>query len=122
MLSKANQDFQFTLNVCDNTTSFIIIRYIYIGQIRRAELKDLSNNYVYNVKCIKIHEDYMVSGYGFDVALVKLAIRPAIFEPWKVWPACLPCQGDRVDMGKECFITGRFHFGLVYVVLVLSLQ
>ena len=85
-------------------------------------MKDSSNEYVYDVKCVKIHEDYMVSGYGFDVALVKLAIRPAIFEPWKVWPACLPCQGDRVDMGKECFITGRFHFGLVYVVLVLSLQ
>jgi len=78
---------------------------VVLGQIRRAELKDLSNNYVYNVKCIKIHEDYMVSGYGFDVALVKLA-RPAIFEPRKVWPACLPSQGDRVDIGKECFITG----------------
>lgn len=53
----------------------------------------------------------MVSGYGFDVALVKLT-RPAIFEPRKVWPACLPRQGDRVDIGKECFITGRAHFAL----------
>ena len=47
----------------------------------------------------------MVSGDGFDVALVKLA-RPVIFEPAKVWPACLPSQGDRVAIGQECFITG----------------
>lgn len=58
----------------------------------------------------------MVSGDGFDVALVKLA-RPAIFEGGKVWPACLPRQGYRVGIGKECFITGGSHFGLVVVIL-----
>ena len=68
-------------------------------------MNDSSNKNVYDVKCIKIHENYMVNGDGFDVTLVKLA-RPAIFEPGKVWPACLPSQGDRVAIGKECFITG----------------
>lgn len=76
-----------------------------LGQIKRVEGKVSSNKYVYDVKCIKIHEDYMVSGYSYDIALVKLA-RPAIPEPGKVWPACLPSQGVRVDIGKECFITG----------------
>ena len=68
-------------------------------------MNESSSKYVYDVKCIKIHESYMVSGDGFDVALVKLG-RPVIFEPTKVWPACLPSQGDRVAIGKECFITG----------------
>ena len=74
-------------------------------------MKDSGNKYVYDVKCIEIHEDYMVSGYGFDIALLKLA-RPATFETRKVWPACLPSRGDRVAIGKECFITGSFYFGL----------
>lgn len=73
---------------------------------------------MYDVKCIKIHEDYMVSGYSYDIALVKLA-RPAIPEPGKVWPACLPSQGVRVDIGKECFITGKLYFELVVIILSL---
>ena len=83
-------------------------------------MKDSSkSSRVYNVKCIKIHEDYMVSGYGFDIALVKLA-RPAKFKPGKVWPACLPSQGSRVDIGKECFITGKFHFRLLHAIFTVT--
>ncbi|XP_078345417.1 chymotrypsin-C-like, partial [Oculina patagonica] len=52
-----------------------------------------------------IHGQYMISGYGFDVALVKLA-RLAKFKPGKVWPACLPSKGQRVAIATECFITG----------------
>lgn len=50
----------------------------------------------------------MTHGYGFDVALVKLA-RPVILGPGRVWPACLPEQGKRVSVGKLCFITGKFQ-------------
>ena len=47
----------------------------------------------------------MSHGYGFDIALLNLG-RPAIFRPGKIWPACLPSQGQRVAIGTECFITG----------------
>lgn len=65
-----------------------------------------SNKHVYDVASIRIHEKYMTHGYGFDVALVKLA-RPALFKPGKVWPACLPKKEQRVPVGTECFITGK---------------
>ena len=48
----------------------------------------------------------MTRGYGFDVALVKLA-RPVMLEAGKVWPACLPEQGNRVSIGELCYITGK---------------
>ena len=62
---------------------------------------------VYDVASVRIHEQYMTPGsdYGFNVALLKLAL-PAVMYPGKVWPACLPEQGQRVAKGKECFITG----------------
>lgn len=84
-------------------------RCIVIGQNKRTEVTGSSQSvHVYDVACIKIHEKYMipVNGYGFDVALLKLA-RPAIFKPGQIWPACLPIQEQRVAIGKECFITGK---------------
>ena len=62
----------------------------------------------YDVISVRIHEQYMTSGYGYDIALLKLA-SPALMSPGKVWPACLPQQGQRTPVGKECFITGKFE-------------
>lgn len=79
---------------------------VVLGSINRKEVKEpFSNKHVYDVASIRIHEKYMTHGYGFDVALVKLA-RPALFKPGKVWPACLPKKEQRVPVGTECFITG----------------
>ncbi|KAL9969710.1 hypothetical protein ACROYT_G021962 [Oculina patagonica] len=79
---------------------------VVLGKIKQKKVKGKkARRRVYDVACVRIHERYMVSGYGFDVALVKLA-RPAKFKPGLVWPACLPSQGKRIAIGKECFITG----------------
>lgn len=78
---------------------------VVVGQIHRAEVKEPENRYIYNVTSVRIHEEYMTRGYGFDVALVKLA-RPVMLEAGKVWPACLPEQGNRVSIGELCYITG----------------
>ena len=80
---------------------------IVTGQIDRTEVKEpVQNKNVYDVSCIRIHEQYMTRGYGFDFALLKLA-KPAKLKRGKVWPACLPSQGQRVAIGTECYITGE---------------
>ncbi|XP_078372692.1 elastase-1-like [Oculina patagonica] len=79
---------------------------VVLGQIKRTEVTGaIQNEHIYDISCIRIHEKYWTRGYGFDIALLKLA-RPAIYEPGKVWPACLPSQGQRVAIGTECFFTG----------------
>ena len=66
------------------------------------------NEQEYDVASIRIHEYYMTRGYGFDIALLKLA-QPADLVQGKVWDACLPEQGRRVPVGTECFITGKSY-------------
>lgn len=76
-----------------------------IGQYDRS-VKDAFEK-EYDVISIKIHEDYWTKGYGYDIALLKLNV-PALVFPGKVWQACLPEQGKRVPIGKECHISGNF--------------
>lgn len=75
-----------------------------IGQYDRS-VKDAFEK-EYDVVSIKIHEDYWTKGYGYDIALLKLNV-PALVLPGKVWQACLPEQGKRVPIGKQCYISGN---------------
>ena len=62
-------------------------------------MKDLYEK-EYDVVSIKIHEKYWTGGYGYDIALLKLA-SPAPLIRGGVWKACLPKQEERVPGGKR---------------------
>ena len=106
----------YTVAQCVSPSDYCCVKYtetnsgIFTGEINRSEVTAGSgqSEHVYDVVCIRIHEQYMVpvNGYGFDIALLKLE-RPVLVQSGKVWPACLPIQGQRVAIGTECFITGK---------------
>lgn len=60
----------------------------------------------FEVSQMYIHEQYQTSsGYGHDIALIRLS-RPAELNE-AVGVVCLPEQDKRVSTGKMCYLTGN---------------
>ena len=60
----------------------------------------------FEVSQMYIHEQYQTSsGYGHDIALIRLS-RPAELNE-AVGVVCLPEQDKRVGIGKMCYLTGN---------------
>ena len=68
----------------------------------------------FNLKKLFKHEGFSMSHLRKDIALLQLDGEVQLSD--KVNTVCLPPKGSRISPGTECFITGKFAYGLEKII------
>lgn len=71
------------------------------------------------VEVIHIHDRFYTGNYGYDIALMKLSA-PAMITH-SILPACLPTQYQPIDLGKTCYVTGKFNINILLVTYYITI-